>query len=93
MLDDADRFNSAAGNDDLARFLLANGARLLYKHLPGAPRMALSIFLPGGTQLDVVPGLSDVVDRLIASRLACARFWFRSMRPLPGSLAGRSRTF
>ena len=44
---------------------LGNGAQLLYKHLPGAPRMALSIFLPGGNQLDTVPGLSDVVDRLV----------------------------
>jgi len=44
---------------------LANGSTLLYKHLPGAPRLAVSIFLPGGNQLDTVPGLSDIVDRLV----------------------------
>lgn len=44
---------------------LTNGATLLYKHFPGAPRLAISLFVPGGNLLDPVPGLSDVVDRLL----------------------------
>lgn len=44
---------------------LHNGATLLYKHFPGSPRLAISIYVPGGNLLDPVPGLSDVVDRLL----------------------------
>lgn len=44
---------------------LSNGATLLHKRQAGAPRLAMSMFLPGGNLLDPVPGLSDVVDRLL----------------------------
>lgn len=44
---------------------LANEATLLYLHAPGAPRLAMSYYLPGGNLLDSTAGLSDVVDRLL----------------------------
>jgi predicted Zn-dependent peptidase len=44
---------------------LDNGAALLYERSEGAPRMSLSIFIPGGNQLDIVPGAADLIDRLL----------------------------
>jgi predicted Zn-dependent peptidase len=44
---------------------LKNGATLLYTPISTAPRLAFSMFLPGGNVLDRIPGLSDVVDRLL----------------------------
>lgn len=44
---------------------LNNGATLLYTPLKTAPRLAISIFLPGGNLLDPVPGVSDFVERLL----------------------------
>ena len=44
---------------------LKNGATLLYTPIETAPRLAFSLFLPGGNLLDTVPGLSDMVDRLL----------------------------
>src|SRR5437868_6485948 len=44
---------------------LKNGATLLYTPISTAPRLAFSMFLPGGNVLDSIPGLSDVVDRLL----------------------------
>ncbi len=44
---------------------LNNGATLLYTPIETAPRLAFSLFLPGGNLLDTVPGLSDMVDRLL----------------------------
>lgn len=44
---------------------LSNGATLLVRNFEGAPRMAMSFFVPGGNQLDPIPGFSDVVDRLL----------------------------
>jgi zinc protease len=44
---------------------LNNGATLLYTPISTAPRLAFSMFLPGGNLLDPVPGLSDMVDRLL----------------------------
>ncbi|MGE3331135.1 MAG: M16 family metallopeptidase [Candidatus Melainabacteria bacterium] len=44
---------------------LGNGARLLYQHAPMAPRLAISLFLPGGNLADAIPGQSDLVDRLV----------------------------
>lgn len=44
---------------------LKNGATLLYTPISTAPRLAFSMFLPGGNALDPVPGLSDMVDRLL----------------------------
>jgi zinc protease len=44
---------------------LNNGATLLYTPINTAPRLAFSMFLPGGNLLDRIPGLSDVVDRLL----------------------------
>ena len=44
---------------------LQNGATLLYTPISTAPRLAFSMFLPGGNLLDSVPGLSDMVDRLL----------------------------
>ncbi len=44
---------------------LKNGATLLFTPIPTAPRLAVSMFLPGGNLLDPVPGLSDMVDRLL----------------------------
>jgi len=44
---------------------LQNGTTLLYTAIETAPRLAFSMFLPGGNMLDPVPGLSDMVDRLL----------------------------
>jgi len=44
---------------------LQNGATLLYTPIETAPRLAFSMFLPGGNLLDPIPGLSDMVDRLL----------------------------
>lgn len=44
---------------------LKNGATLLFTPITTAPRLAVSMFLPGGNLLDPVPGLSDMVDRLL----------------------------
>lgn len=44
---------------------LNNGATLLLNSFEGAPRMAMSIFIPGGNLLDPIPGFADVVDRLL----------------------------
>jgi len=44
---------------------LNNGATLLYTPINTAPRLAFSMFLPGGNLLDRIPGLSDMVDRLL----------------------------
>jgi zinc protease len=44
---------------------LQNGATLLYTPIATAPRLAFSMFLPGGNLLDKVPGMSDMVDRLL----------------------------
>ncbi len=44
---------------------LSNGATLLHTPIETAPRLAISMFLPGGNLLDPVPGLSDMVDRLL----------------------------
>lgn len=45
--------------------VLGNGATLLYTPITTAPRLAFSMFLPGGNMLDQVPGISDMVDRLL----------------------------
>jgi zinc protease len=44
---------------------LANGVILLHTPIPTAPRLAFSMFIPGGNMLDGIPGLSDMVDRLL----------------------------
>ncbi|WP_373531974.1 M16 family metallopeptidase [Vampirovibrio sp.] len=44
---------------------LSNGATLLYTPIETAPRLAISMFLPGGNLLDATPGVSDMVDRLL----------------------------
>ena len=44
---------------------LSNGARMLYRHVEGAPRMAVSAYLTGGNLRDPIPGLADVTDRLL----------------------------
>lgn len=44
---------------------LANGSTLLYRHVDGAPRMAVSMYMAGGNLRDTLPGLADVVDRLL----------------------------
>lgn len=44
---------------------LNNGATLLYTPIETAPRLAFSMFLPGGNMLDRIPGISDMVDRLL----------------------------
>lgn len=44
---------------------LRNSATLLYTPIQTAPRLAFSMFLPGGNVLDTIPGLSDMVDRLL----------------------------
>jgi zinc protease len=44
---------------------LSTGATLLYTPIETAPRLAISMFLPGGNLLDATPGLSDMVDRLL----------------------------
>lgn len=45
--------------------LLSNGVTLLHTPIATAPRLAFSMFLPGGNLLDGIPGLSDMVDRLL----------------------------
>ncbi len=44
---------------------LTNGMTLLHQEVAGAPRIAMSIFLPGGNLLESIPGLADLVDRLL----------------------------
>lgn len=44
---------------------LSNGTKLLYTPIATAPRLAFSMFIPGGNMLDPIPGLSDMVDRLL----------------------------
>jgi zinc protease len=44
---------------------LANGVTLLHTPIATAPRLAISMLLPGGNLLDGIPGLSDMVDRLL----------------------------
>ncbi len=44
---------------------LKNGAKLLFKHFPHAPRVSFSFFIPGGNLLDSTPGESDMIDRLL----------------------------
>ncbi len=44
---------------------LSTGATLLHTPIETAPRLAISMFLPGGNLLDAVPGVSDMVDRLL----------------------------
>ena len=45
---------------------LSCGAKLIYKHLLSAPRLAFGIFLPGGNRLDRIPGEADIRDRLMS---------------------------
>jgi predicted Zn-dependent peptidase len=52
-------------DQDIHKVRLENGSTLLVRPFEGAPRLALSIFVPGGNLLDTVPGFSDVVDRLL----------------------------
>lgn len=57
---------------------LSFGAKLIYKHLPGAPRLALNLYLPGGNGLDglllphskATAGAMDVLDRLLTKGTA-----------------------
>ncbi|MEB3287796.1 MAG: pitrilysin family protein [Vampirovibrionales bacterium] len=44
---------------------LNNGSLLLFKKLPSAPRLAIVFAIPGGNQRDNIPGISDLVDRLL----------------------------
>jgi zinc protease len=44
---------------------LSNGVRLVVRHVEGAPRLALSFFIPGGNWLDPKPGVTDLMDRLL----------------------------
>lgn len=44
---------------------LSTGATLLHTPIETAPRLAISMFLPGGNLLDPIPGVSDMVDRLL----------------------------
>jgi zinc protease len=46
------------------------GAKLIYKHLPGAPRLAFGIYLPGGNRLDRISGEADLRDRLMTKGTA-----------------------
>lgn len=59
----ANRF--ASGLDAIQQSTLSNGMQLLLNPFAHAPRMSVYIFVPGGNLLDSVPGLSDVVDRLL----------------------------
>lgn len=44
---------------------LDSGATLLYNYVAGAPRLALRIFIPGGNTIDRIPGMMDIIDRLL----------------------------
>lgn len=44
---------------------LKNGATLLFQPISGAPRIALNVFVPGGNTLEPVPGMMDLLDRLL----------------------------
>jgi zinc protease len=56
---------SANATRDVVDKPLSNGARLVFKRVLGAPRLAMSFLTLGGNMLDPVPGLSDLLDRLI----------------------------
>lgn len=55
----------AAGLDNIKQHTLSNGMSLLVNPFEHAPRMAMYFFIPGGNLLDSVPGMSDIVDRLL----------------------------
>jgi predicted Zn-dependent peptidase len=44
---------------------LDSGATLYYNHVSGAPRLALRLYIPGGNSIDRIPGMTDIIDRLI----------------------------
>jgi predicted Zn-dependent peptidase len=44
---------------------LHSGATLLFNHVPGAPRLALNVYAPGGNTAEAVPGQMDMIDRLL----------------------------
>jgi zinc protease len=56
---------TALSSHSIETLTLNNGMTLLFKRLAGAPRLAVSWYVPGGNMLDPIPGLSDVVDRLL----------------------------
>jgi zinc protease len=49
---------------------LNNGMQLLFKPMPGAPRLAFALYVRGGNQLDEVPGQIDLIDRLLTKGTA-----------------------
>jgi zinc protease len=57
--------NTAVRKLATEKSVLKNGSTLLYTPIVTAPRLAFSMFLPGGNLLDTVPGTSDMVDRLL----------------------------
>jgi zinc protease len=44
---------------------LLSGPTLLFNHQPGAPRLALNIYIRGGNCMDYFPGEMDIIDRLL----------------------------
>lgn len=44
---------------------LPNGVRLVYQHIPSAPRVAMACYIAGGNLMDPVPGAIDIIDRLL----------------------------
>jgi predicted Zn-dependent peptidase len=57
--------NTAADLLVAEKHRLESGATLIYRHVPGAPRLAMGFFVPGGNCLDEIPGAADVIDRLL----------------------------
>ncbi len=57
--------NASHASLGVEQYTLANGAKLLFNHLPNAPRLAISFFMPGGNLLDEMPGVIDMTDRLV----------------------------
>jgi predicted Zn-dependent peptidase len=51
--------------DRIRECILPNGMNVLVHPFEHAPRMSMYFFLPGGNLIDAVPGMSDLVDRLL----------------------------
>lgn len=56
---------SVTGLEKIERQTLENGMQLFVNPFDHAPRMSIYFFIPGGNLLDSVPGMSDIVDRLL----------------------------
>jgi predicted Zn-dependent peptidase len=56
---------STAQPAPLSALTLHSGAKHIHQFMPGSPRIAVSVYIPGGNRLDPVFGMSDILDRLL----------------------------